>query len=101
MLNLLNNQLHGQIEGRIDVAVNFLSATKGKSPQSTEIKLYSQDEKHWVSHGIDYKRITREIYDTLTRQFSGEQEFNTDPEIINTELSYCEFLSKYGFNVEK
>ncbi len=41
------------------------------------------------------KKIPKRVYDDLKSKFTNEQEYNTDPEIIDSGMKYNEFYDKY------
>ena len=93
----MNNQITSQLEGRIDVTVHFNNAVKDKEVRTTKISLYNQDGRYWVKHCLDSLRIEKDVYDKIVRQFTHEQEFNTDPEVIRTDDNYLSFLEFLGW----
>jgi len=61
------------------------------------IELIAQEGKYWLRAAFakGSPQITEDEYNELRSWFTDEQEFNTDPEVIRTELTEKEFLDKY------
>jgi len=91
-IETLDTQISAQIESRIDVEVTGFT----DSTFDEYFSLYKQDGKCWISMAfVRDVEIPAAVYDDLVGQFTDEQQFNTDPEIIRAGVTYDEFHDKY------
>lgn len=90
---ILQNQISSEVEGKTSIKVYFSDC----DPET--ISIFGQDRYFIKVLFSSPKNISKKKYNDLVSQFTGEQEYNTDPEIIRTELSYNEFMDKY-YNLE-
>jgi hypothetical protein len=99
MQTITEEQIEGQIEGRTIVEVIFPDVDS----DFLELYVQIQDDKEifFIQPAfLKSKQINQSVYDELCAQFTEEQEFNTDPKIIGTELSYDDFYEKYYNNID-
>lgn len=89
-MSIADEQITRDIEGRTQVAVHF-------TDQPVDyVALYEQDGTTWVQPAFcKAKRLSKDAYDALVAQFTGEQEFNTDPEVIRSGMTYDDFYNRY------
>lgn len=84
------NQIARQVQGMTAITVYFPDA------QPESIVLTRQGDATWIRPEWSADKILpRELVAELEAQFTGEQEFNTDPEVIHTDLEYDEFMNRY------
>ena len=89
-MEITDRQISNQLEERTAAQVIFPDST------SEFLSLYAQCDGFFIHPAfLKSKKINKDVYGELCCQFTGEQEFNTDPEIIRTELSYNDFYNKY------
>ena len=93
-MDITERQIVRQIEGTVTVKVHFADTYPGY------LDLIKQDGKTWIEPAFCIpKRIPSEMFDELAGQFTGEQEFNTDPEVIRSAMKYNEFFDRYYNNL--
>ncbi|MCP4364468.1 MAG: hypothetical protein GY800_04145 [Planctomycetes bacterium] len=89
-MGITDKQIQRQIENATAVEVYFTDAEPGR------IRLMEQGENHYIKPVFcNVKQIPHGLYEDLVSRFTGEKEFNTDPEIINSGMEYDEFFDKY------
>lgn len=97
MSTIVDRQIGAQIEGRIDVRLYTPDLDGDWEP----VSLYAQaDNNYYISNFGRFKKMPKAFYDELVDMFTGEQEFNTDPEIVRTDMSFDDFFNKYFNNLE-
>jgi hypothetical protein len=93
--DILEQQIYNQLLRKTDVKVFF----KNKERNFVEfISLYQLSDNVTCAikiHFFPIRKITQAQYDDLISQFTDEQQFNTDPEVIRTSLGYDEFMNAY------
>lgn len=99
MQETINRQISEQIEGKTRVEVIFPDV------EWDFLSLYAQvrDDKEVFFIKPAFcraKEIDKSVYEELCSQFTGEQKFNTDREIIRTKLSYDAFYNNYYNNLK-
>ena len=95
----VNQQIPNQIEGRIAIEVHCSDDYKFDYP--LYMSLYVQDGKYWIGFAfVKDKQISKIIFDEIAAMFTGEQEFNTDREVIRTDMTEQEFLQRYYHDLD-
>ena len=88
---IIDDQIIAQLTDSITVKVHFSDVAI-----TDFIALFEQDGGIYVQAPFcDAKRIPAAIFVELKSQFTDEQQFNTDPEVIRSSLSYDEFYDRY------
>ena len=83
-------QIIRQIEGRVEITVHYADS------KPDTISLYEQDGKYWIKPAFcNDKEIPKTLFDELVSQFTDEQEFNTDNEVVRSKLKYDRFYDRY------
>lgn len=111
-LEILNNQIASQLEGRSSVYIYFTeideAATRRKcielrsKTSETEpvrvselVHFYQQDEKVWMA-AWQPRRITQaEFEEIMNFEEIGSTYFNTDIVKLDSKMSYGEFFNKF------
>ena len=90
-MKITDRQISNQLEERTAAQVIFPDSN------SDFLSLYAQGDKGFFIKPAfcQSKKIDESVFKELCSQFTDEQEFNTNPEIIRTELSYNDFYNKY------
>ena len=94
---IIEKQIAGQLEGCTNVYLYTPDLNGDKEP----IALYAQVDDHfYIGNFGRIKKLPKTLYEELSGMFTGEQEFNTDPEIIRTDMMFDDFFDKYFNNLE-
>jgi len=91
-MSIADDQISRQIVGSTLVEVHFSDAVPDY------ITLYDQNEMFIRPAWCEPRKISRELADELISQFTGEQQFNTDPEVIRSNMRYDDFYNRYYNN---
>ena len=87
MSNLQDQQIAQQIEGMTRVS---LHTADFNYPESFE--LYLQGDQAWVRPlASQYISVPLSVAQWISEQFTDEQQFNTDPEVIRFSGTYDQF----------
>lgn len=93
-MSTVTEQISKQIEGVVSVQVYFADN------RDDYVSLIHQKEegkdRFWVQPAFSKpRRCSEQVYDDLVSQFTDEQRYNTDPEVIRSGMNYDEFMNKY------
>jgi|GEM_PF-1333055 len=92
-MNVLEQQITEQIEQKITVTV-FHGDDK-----ISYMSLYQQSDDHddhWIAPAFNNARqISKTKFNEIVTQFTNEQQFNTDNEVVRTNLSMQCFYDRY------
>ncbi|RLJ20783.1 hypothetical protein DJ031_04545 [bacterium endosymbiont of Escarpia laminata] len=93
-MSIADRQIKRQLTGETVVKILFTDTHPGY------ISLYNQESGFFIAPPFcETKQITPEIYSELSSKFTNEQEFNTDPEILDSGMTYDAFFDKYYNNI--
>lgn len=93
-MSITDDQIEREIEGRLQIKIHV------SDTYPTHISLYDQEGGLFIKPAFCVaKQLPRSLYAELCNQFTGEQEFNTDPEVIRTELTFDQFFDLYYNNL--
>lgn len=90
-MSITEKQIVRQINGETIVEVHFSDA------KPDYIAIYDQggDQTFIKPAFFGPKKIARNMLEDLVAQFTDEQEFNTDPEVIRSGMKYDDFYNRY------
>lgn len=100
-MDIADKQIEDTVEGRTNVTVHL----SGES-LSLPVELYRQrangEDKFWIEvRFLPPRQMSESLYRELQSLFTGEQTYNTDPEVIRLDMSHEEFLNKYALTVPR
>jgi len=89
-MEIATKQIIRQLEDSVSIIVNFSDA------EPERIKLIEQDGDCWIKPLFcNPHRITKNLFDELVSKFTGIKKFNTDPETIDSGITYDDFMDRY------
>jgi hypothetical protein len=91
MNDISTAQINQQIEGKTIIRVHYVDTA-----EPDFMSLIEQEGRFWLGLAFSFdRRITPAIAHEIRAMFTGDQEFNTDPEVIRTDLDRDTFLNRY------
>ncbi|WP_042820414.1 hypothetical protein [Yersinia wautersii] len=94
---ILEQQIIDQLLRKTDVKV-FFNNVQGVSVEYISLYQLSDNVCAIKVPFFSTRKITQAQYDDLILQFTDEQKFNTDREVIRSELGYYSFMDAYFNN---
>ncbi|MEJ1489692.1 MAG: hypothetical protein RPU72_15255 [Candidatus Sedimenticola sp. (ex Thyasira tokunagai)] len=90
MLDTLDRQIKRQILGETVVEIRYTDT------DPDFLSLYDDENGYYIEPAFcAIKKITENMYKDLINQFTDNQVYNTDPEIIDSNMTFDEFNNKY------
>jgi hypothetical protein len=91
MNDISTAQIRHQIQGKTVIRVHY-----SDTDEPDFFSLTEQEGRFWLGLAFSFdRRITPGLAGDIRAMFTDEQEFNTDPEVIRTDLSRDTFLNRY------